>query len=142
MFVRKQGLTKVMYLSVTPSTAISKGALLAWSSGKLIAATSTTAPSTIAGVSVRSIVSTDTDYASDRLIPVEVPVELGVVWTADVTATAVASDQGLYCDLTDSLTVNRGGSTYDVVQIVKFLTTVKCDVLLNIGTFGCGVIGA
>jgi len=142
MFVRKQGKTKIMWLSVTTSTAISKGALVAWSSGYLIAATSTTAPSTIAGVLARAIAATDSDYATARLVPVEVPCETGVVWNADVTATCVIADQGLYCDLTDSLTVNRGGSTYDVVQIVKFLTTTKADVLLNIGTFGCGVIGA
>lgn len=142
MFVRKQGLTKVMYLSVTPSTVLSKGALVAWSSGLLIAATSTTAPSTIAGVCLKAITAADSDYASSRKIPVEVPVEQAVLWTADVTATAVIADQGLYCDLTDSLTVNRAASTYDVVQVVNFVTTTKCEVILNIGTFGCGVIGA
>lgn len=141
-FVRKQGKTKIMYLSVTPSTAIAKGALVAWSSGLLIAATSTTAPSTIAGVLAKAIVSTDSDYASTRTVPVEVPCEAGVVWLADVTATAVIADQGLYCDLTDASTVNRAASTYDVFQVQHFLTTTKCDGFLNIGTFGCGVIGA
>lgn len=131
-----------MYLSVTPSTAIAKGALVAWSSGLLIAATSTTAPSTIAGVLAKTIAATDTDYASTRTVPVEVPCEAGVVWLADVTATAVVADQGLFCDLTDASTVNRGASTYDVFQVQHFLTTTKCDGFLNIGTFGCGVIGA
>lgn len=141
-FVRKQGKTKIMWLGVTTSTAIAKSALVAWSSGLLIAATSSTAPSLIAGVLAKAIAATDSDYATARLVPVEVPIELGVVWLADVTATAVAADQGLFCDLTDASTVNRGASTYDIFQVQHFLTTTKCDGFLNIGTFGCGVIGA
>lgn len=141
-FVRKQGKTKVLWLSVTTSTAIAKGALVAWSSGYLIAATSSSAPSTIAGVLAKTIAATDADYAVARLVPVEVPCEQGVLWTADVTATAVIADQGLYCDLTDASTVNRAASTYDVFQVQRFISTVKCDGFLNIGTFGCGVIGA
>ena len=134
MFTRRQGKTKTMYLSVTPSTALSKGALVAWSSGKLIAATSTTAPSAIQGVLKAAIAATDSDYASDRLVGVEVPVEKNVVWEADVTATAVATDQGGFFDLTDSLTVNRAASTYDVVQMTKYLSATKAEGVLNIGT--------
>lgn len=131
-----------MWLDVTTSTAISKGALVAWSSGYLIAATSTTAPSTIAGVLCKAIASTDSDYATARLVAVEVPVENNVEWEFAVTSGLVAADRGLYCDLTDSVTVNRGGSTYDVVQITHVLSTTKGQGILNIGISGCGVIGA
>jgi len=140
-FTRKAGKTKVMWLPVTTSTALTKGALVAWSSGLLIAATSTTAPSTIAGVIARTVASTDSDYASSRLVPVEVPLENGVLWEFP-SSSLVAADIGLYCDLTDSLTVNRGGSTYDVVQVMQVLSSTLGRGFLNIGTFGCGVIGA
>lgn len=131
-----------MALPVAASTIMTAGALVAWSSGALILATSTTAPSTIAGVVQKTITAADADYAvANRLIPVEVPVESGVIWEF-ATASLVAADQGLYCDLTDSLTVNRGASTYDVVQVIKLVSATVGQGFLNIGTFGCGVIGA
>ena len=132
MFIRKQGKTKFMYLPVTPSTAIAAGALVAWASGKLIAATSTTAATITAGVLVEAITSSDSDYADDRLVAVEVPVEKNVIWEADVTSGLVAADRGLYQDLTDASTVNRGASTYDIVQCTKVLSTTKGEFILNI----------
>lgn len=122
-----------MWLPVTASTAIAAGALVAFSSGKLIAATSTTAGSAIAGVLRKAIAATDSDYASERLVAVEVPVEKNVVWEADVTSGLVAADIGLYQDLTDSVTVNRGASTYDIAQCVKVISTTKGLFYLNIG---------
>ncbi len=133
MFIRKQGKTKLMWLPVTTSTALSAGALVTFSSGKLIAATSTTVGSDIVGVLRHTIAATDADYATARLVEVEVPVEKNVVWTADVTSGLVAADIGLYQDLTDSLTVNRGASTYDIVQCTKVLSATKGEFLLNIG---------
>lgn len=133
MFVRDSGKTKIIYLPVTTSTAIAAGALVAWSSGLLIAATSSTAGFSIAGVLRKTIAATDSDYATARLVPVEVNAEENVVWKADVTATLVAADLGLYCDLTDASTINRGASTYDIAQPIKLLSTTKCLCLLNIG---------
>lgn len=142
MFIRKQGKTKFLWLPVTASTVLSKGSIVAWSSGKLIAATSTSAVSTHVGIIRHAITAADDDYADERLVEVEVPVENNVLWEADVTATLVVTDRGLYCDLTNSTTVNRGGSTYDAVQIIRFISTTKADVILNLGISGCGVIGA
>lgn len=131
-FIKKEGLTKNMSLPVTASTAIAAGALVAWSSGKLIAATSTTARESIAGVLVKAIAATDADYADERLVEVEVPVEENVVWEADVTSGLVAADRGLFQDLTDASTVNRGASTYDVVQCKTVLSTTKGLFILQI----------
>jgi len=126
-----------MWLPVTASTAIAKGALVAFSSGELIAATSTTAPSAIAGVLKKAIAATDSDYADDRLVAVEVPLEKNVVWEADVTADSFAATYvGGFYDLTNSVTVNSGGSTYDVVQCVKYLSNTKGYFVLNIGADG------
>ncbi|MFA6991915.1 MAG: hypothetical protein WC269_01380 [Candidatus Gracilibacteria bacterium] len=116
--------------------------MVAWSSGRLIAATTTTAPSSIAGVLVKAIAATDADYAVTRNVDVMVPDEAGVEWEADVTATLVVGDVGLYCDLTDASTVNRAASTYDVFQVTKFISTTKALGILNIGPYGISVIGA
>lgn len=131
--ILRQGKTKKVYLPVTASTAIGKDAFVAWSSGKLIAATSTTAGSSIVGTLVKAIVSTDADYADERLVAVNVPVEKFTVWEIDVTSGLVAADIGLYQDLTSSTHVNRGASTFDIVQCVKVLSTTKGLFHLNIG---------
>jgi len=132
-FIRKQGKTKLMWLPVTASTALSANSLVAWSSGRLIAATAATAGNVIAGVIRHAITSADSDYATTRDVEVEVDVEKHVTWEADVTATLVVADVGLYCDLTDASTVDRAASTYDIVQIAKFISTTKAWVHLNIG---------
>ena len=140
MFEKVEGKTKTMWLPVTTSTVIALNSLVAWDSGYLIAATSTSDPSVIAGVSKIVIAATDSDYADDRLIPVEVPLENGVVWKAAVTSGLVVADRGLYMDLTDAVTVNRAASTYDVVQCLKVLSTTSGHFVVNMGLNGCGVI--
>lgn len=133
MFRLKRGKTKFIWLPVTVSTAFDKGALVAFSSGYLIPATSSTAAKDIVGVIRHAIAATDSDYATAREVEVEVPVEMNTEWEADVTSGLVAADVGLFQDLTDSVTVNRGASTYDVVQCIKVISATKGIFLLNIG---------
>ena len=141
-FIRKQGKTKLMWLPVTTSTVLSKNSIVAWSSGLLIAATSSTAPSAHVGVVRKAIAATDSDYATARLIAVEVPVEANVVWEGDVTSGLVAADIGLFQDLTSATHVARTASTYDAVQCVKVISTTKGHFILNLGIGGMGVVGA
>jgi len=136
MFTLKQGRTKLMWLPVTASTAITKQKLVAWSSGKLIEATSTTPSYNIAGVLKHTIASTDSDYATSRLVEVEVPVEKFVVWEADVTSGLATSSLGNYYDLTDGGHVATTASTYDIVQCVKYISATKGWFILNIGPDG------
>ena len=139
MFIKKRGKTKFMWLPVTVSTTFSEGGLVSWSSGYLIETTNTAAGLSAVGVIRHAITTTDDDYATARAVEVEVPVEKNVEWEADVTATLIVADRGLLCDLTDNLTVNRGASTYDIVQITRFISTTKADVILNIGIESLGV---
>lgn len=131
-FIRKKGKTKFMYLPVTASTALSANSLVAWSSGKLIAATSSTACNLIAGVLRHAIASTDDDYASERMVEVEVPVEMNVEWDFDGTSLST-STRGTYLDITSSTSVNGGGSTYDIVFQTGYVSTTKGVGILNIG---------
>jgi hypothetical protein len=132
-FRKVSGKTKIVYLPVTTSTAIAEGAIVSFSSGYLIAATSSTAALSHAGVLRKTIAATDADYAVARTVPVEVPVEKNVVWEAPVTSGLVAADVGLLVDLTDASTINRGASTYDAAQVVKVISTTKGHFILNLG---------
>ena len=135
-FIRKKGKTKIMWLPVTTSTAITINYLVAFSSGYLIAATSTTAPSAIAGVLRKTIAATDSDYATARLVPVEVPVEKNVEWEADVTSALAATSVGAFFDITNGGYVATTATTYDPVQCTKYISATKGWFVLNIGADG------
>jgi len=139
MFTRVQGKTKFMYFGSTASQAISKGAVVALASGRLIPAANDTDPSTIVGVIPEAITSADAAYATAGTpVAVEVPVEKMVVWEADVDATAAltTTDQGTYMDLyTDDtgLYVDTAVSTLDTVFCVGYISATKGRFVLNIG---------
>jgi hypothetical protein len=124
-FYASAGKTKEVWLPVTPSTALSEGALLTFTTGKLVAAGAATAAVDIVGVLKKAITASDTDYASDRLVPVLVPVEKFVVFEADVTSGLVVGDIGGEFDLTSSTHVNRGASSVDVVKCVGVISSTK-----------------
>jgi len=132
-FLKYRGKTKTVWLPVTVSTAIAKGDIVSWSSGALIKATSSTSALSHAGVIKKTIASTDSDYATARLVPVEVPVEKNVEWLAPVTSGLVAGDIGLLVDLTDAGTINRAASTYDVAQVKSVISTTQGTFILNLG---------
>ena len=130
-FIKYKGKTVTRWLPVTTSTAITKGSIVSWSSGLLIAATSSTTALSHAGVIKKTIASTDSDYATARLVPVEVPVEKNVIWLADFTTTLVTTDIGAEVDLTDALTVNRGASSVDACIISGYVSATKGYVTIN-----------
>lgn len=124
-FILRQGKVKTEPLPVTPSTALVKNTLLTFTSGKLVAATSTTAPVDIVGVLQKTIATTDADYALDRLVNVWVPVEKHTKWEADVTSGLVATDVGTEVDLTNSGTVNRAATSIKAVKVMGVISTIK-----------------
>ncbi len=137
-FVKKRGKTKFMWLPIYPEGgAISAGSLLAWSTGKLIPATSSTTAANTVGVIRHAVATTDSDYDKDRLVEVEVPVESNVEWFAD-GASLSATTRGTYVDLTDAANVNGGASSIKVVQHIKHISATKGVFILNIGTSGMG----
>ena len=114
-----------MQLPVTPSTALSKNSLVKFTSGKLVAATAGTASADIVGILQKAIVSTDSDYASDRLVNVVVPVGRHFLVEADVTSGLVATDVGGEFDLTDASTVDRTASSVKVVKCIRRISATK-----------------
>lgn len=123
-FRHYKGRTKNVWVPVTTSTAIGAGAATSFTSGLLVAATSSTGAADIAGVLVRAIASTDSDYATARLVEVQVPLDRHTIWEA-LTASAVATDIGAEVDLTDSVTVNRGASSIKVFRAIAVPSATK-----------------
>ena len=145
MFKLHSGRTKSMYFGSTASQAISKGALVALSSGRLIPAANDTDPSVIVGVIDEAIASTDTAYATAGTpVKVIVPLDMWTTWEVDLNATGGASypltatDQGEYMDLyTDDtgLYVDTNVSTLDTLFCVGYINTLKGLFVLNIGPY-------
>jgi hypothetical protein len=131
-FTKYKGKTVTRWLPVTVSTVFTKGDIVSFSSGYLIRATSSTAALSHVGVIKKTILATDADYATARLVPVEVPVEKGVVWRAPVTSGLVVADVGLLVDLTDAQTINRAASTYDVAMVYAVITSTEGLFVLNL----------
>lgn len=132
-FIKKSGKTKTIYLPVTTSTTFTVGDIVAFSSGYLIKATSSTAALAHIGVIKETITSASTVYTDGGNVAVEVPVEANVIWEAPVTSGLVAADVGLLVDLTDAGTINRGATTYDAAMVVKVISTTKGLFKLNLG---------
>lgn len=124
-FTLKRGKVKEIFRPVTTSTAISAGALVTYSSGLLVAATSSTAAADIAGVLLKTIASTDSDYATARSVAILVPVERHTEWEADVTSGLVVGDIGAEVDLTDASTVNRAATSVKAVRVQSVISTTK-----------------
>lgn len=126
-----KGKTKVVYLPVTPSTALAARSIVTFTSGQLVAATAATLAPNLAGVLVGAITATDADYADERLVGVEVPVEKNVIYEFPTTG-LVAADVGVDVDLLNSTTVNRAASAIGVVRPTKVLSATKGQGLLKI----------
>lgn len=124
-FIPKDNRIKNVQLPVTPSTALSKNSLVTFTSGKLVAATAGTASVDIIGILERAIVSTDTDYALDRLVAVLVPTGRHFLVEADVTSGLVATDVGVEVDLTDASTINRAASSVKVAKVYRRISATK-----------------
>lgn len=114
-FKRFRGRTKLQWLPITPSTALTAGTLLEWTSGLLAAADDN--DTDVAGVLRKTIASTDADYAVSRRVPVEVPVERHVEWEADTADTFVqATHGGVECGIVDSANIDLDDTTNDVFR--------------------------
>ena len=114
-FVKVRGRTKVEWLPVTTSTAFTKNTLVEWTSGLIAPADDN--DTDVAGIIKKTIASTDSDYASSRLVPVEVPVERHVVYEADTADTFVqATHGGVECGIVDAGNIDLDDTTNDVFR--------------------------
>jgi hypothetical protein len=119
-FKKVKGKTKIEWLPVTVSTALSKDSLVEFTSGYIAAADDNEAAADIRGVLIKAIAATDSDYATARLVPIMVPVEKHVVWEADTADTYVqATHGGVECGIANSTTVDLDDTTNDAMLVIS-----------------------
>lgn len=130
---------KLRFYKKTASIAIGQNVLLDWPAsvtGYFVVATSSTTK--LCGISQFITTSADSDYASNTLKPVLVPIggPASEVW-ATTAGTAVATDVGGRYDLTDSTTVNRAASTVGRYVMTGFVSATKTKgYLLPLAIYG------
>jgi len=118
----KLGEWKLRYFKKTASTAFANKSLVDWPAsptGYFVAATSSTTK--LCGIIQKTVASGDSDYASNTLEPVLVPLHA----TAEVYATAVSAaetDVGTRVDLTDASTVNDNASSVGRFVITGYIS--------------------
>lgn len=129
MFRLYKGKTKTVHYPRPASTDFNEGDLVYFNeSGEVIPADATSGDHV--GVILRSVSSTDADYADSGVkVPVQVPVEDFVEFEVDTTG-AVAADIGAEIDLTDAGTANRGASVKDALRVVRVISATK--IVVNI----------
>jgi len=77
------------------------------------------------GVIKQTIATTDSDYASTKLVKVEVPRENNVEWLWTAWGALAQTHEGTYVDITDSVTVNEATSSKKVIFVKNFISATK-----------------
>lgn len=131
-FRKHKGKTRTEWFPVTTSTALAKGTLVEFTSGLIAAADADETAGGVRGVLAKTIASTDSDYASSRLVPVLVPIEKHVVWEADATGTFVATDIGIEYGISDSGTVDKTETSTVHFLVTEFISASKVRGYLKI----------
>ena len=124
--ILKRGKTKNIKMAVTPSQVFTADTFVKFSSGKLVPCVAGDAAVLVEGVIRKTIAASDPDYALDREVEIEVPVERFVEYEIDVgTGSIAATDRGTEFDLAGAGTVDQTGTTDKVVKLVRFLSASK-----------------
>jgi len=123
------------FFKKTASQVYANLSLVAWpasQTGFMIPATSTTTKHI--GAIQKAIAATDSDYASNTLVPVLVPTAgTNSIWIA-TTASLVATDIGGTFDLTDASTVNRAAEAVGAFQSTDYISATQIAGYLVIPT--------
>lgn len=124
-----KGRTKLVFLPKAASTAFTKNTLVYFDgSGAIIPADSTSGDHI--GMILKTVVSTDADYALNTLVPVEVPEDKQCEFEADATSLTAAL-VGTTMDISDAATVNGGATAKKVVTLTKYISATKGRFVLN-----------
>ena len=122
-FLRASGVPNIEYWPKAASTAFTCNALVYDNgSGAIIPADSTSGDHV--GVVLKTVASTDSDYASTTKIPVDVAGE-NDIFEVDCGGTATAALIGTFIDLTNSTTADEASSSKDALLVVGFISASK-----------------
>lgn len=124
-----KGATKTVSFPKTASVTFTKGDLVILTSG--LVATATIQSTAQIGIIRQDIASTDSDFAANTEVLVEVPRESTCELEAEVTNTLLTTDIGTKFDLNSASVVNRSGTTYGVLLCKGFIASNKGRFALN-----------
>ena len=133
-FYQVSGPVNTQWFPKKASTVMAVGSALTFDgSGYVTNATSTS--TRVAGVNLKTIASTDSDYAATTLIPVHFPGSQAI-FLADVgSGTATAANIGVQYDFNDATGVNLGASSHKQVTVVGVIDASHVLVTLAAYTF-------
>lgn len=124
-FIPHKGKFHIEYWAKKASTAFTKDCLVQKTSGAETVEPCTSSSTDILGINIKTIASTDSDYASKTLIPIVVPDSPASEIEGDVTNTLLSTDPGTKFDLSDSLLVDQDATTNKVLLCKKFISASK-----------------
>lgn len=136
MFIRYNSEPNIQPYAKKASTAFSKNCVVAVdSNGFVLPATASTTINAIVGICMQDIASTDPDYASATMIPIDVPRRLEDQFVADaVTTTLAQTDVGETIQLVDSLTVDAGLTVDNpLVRVEKVIISASKAIVTFLG---------
>lgn len=127
MFVRKDGVANIRRYQKAASTVFTKGMFCAINgSGFVIPATSASTVAAKIGVIQKDVSSTDTDYAQNTYVEIDVPIIKYDWFIADVGAgSAVQADVNQMFNLVDANNVDLTTQTIGNVKVEQILSTSK-----------------
>jgi len=124
-----KGKTATKWYPKKASTAFSVGDMVYFDgSGNIQPADSTSGDHV--GIIKKAIASTDSDYAANTKVPVEIPLESNCEFESEASG-LTAAKVGTTMDLTDANTVNGGATSKNVVTLVGYISATKGKFVLN-----------
>ena len=127
-FVQVSGPVECIARPKTASTALATNSIVTLTTGRLVAATSSTL--SIAGIMTRAVTSADSDYAGTQEIMVIRPHSRATFLALTANASATTHVGNSY-DLTDAVTVNLSGNSYKQVTVLKVIDSTHVIVKFN-----------
>lgn len=127
MFKRRFGEPNIAPYKKKASTAFAKGDLCVLDANGLVdKATATTTRPEVIGVIQRDVLSTDSDYAENSFVAIDVVEPGQPVWEVDVsTGTPAQTDVGEVVELDDADSIDVVATTVPVVKVEKIISSTK-----------------
>lgn len=119
------------YYRKRASTAFACNSLVSEHSDDDTITPSTSVTAASVGVCVKTVASTDSDYASNTRIPVMIPCDRSAELLCDTGSDIAVTDEGELHDLTDAVTVDPTASSVDLLKLKQFVSARQGIYTLN-----------
>lgn len=130
MFKRLNGEPNIQYMPKAASTAFANGDLTyANGSGFIIPADSTSGNHM--GIILRDVLSTDSDYADNTQVPLDVPKPTDLFEVDVDNGDLATTDIGNFADLDAAGSIDPDATSKNVVVIVGYISASKAIVRIN-----------